>query len=149
MGREAGGPPGPRTDEMPLEYTGVRVRNLPRAVKFFTEGLGLKVGPAGRMAAGGLWQELHDPETKAILELNYYPGDPPFRIGDELDHLGFRVTDLEATVRRLVALGARVEIPAFDEGEMRLVFLSDPDGLWVELYERRPVEEPPTSRPGS
>jgi catechol 2,3-dioxygenase-like lactoylglutathione lyase family enzyme len=134
---------------MPLEYTGVRVRDLTRAVRFFTEGLGLKVGLSGRMAAGGLWQELYDPESKAILELNYYPGDPPYRLGDELDHLGFRVTELDAVVDRLVALGARVEIPPFDEGEMRLVFLSDPDGLWVELYERRPGEEPPTSRPGS
>jgi catechol 2,3-dioxygenase-like lactoylglutathione lyase family enzyme len=134
---------------MPLEYTGVRVRDLARAARFFTEGLGLKVGLSGRMAAGGLWQELYDPETKAILELNYYPGDPPYRLGDELDHLGFRVTDLDAVVKRLVALGARIEIPPFEEGEMRLVFLSDPDGLWVELYERRAGEEPPTSRPGS
>ena len=134
---------------MPFEYTGVRVRDLARAIRFFTEGLGLKLGPSGRMAAGGLWQELHDPETRAILELNYYPGDPPFRPGDELDHLGFRVTELEAVVERLVRLGARVEIPPFDEGEMRLVFLSDPDGIWVELYERRPGEEPPTSRPGN
>lgn len=134
---------------MPFEYTGVRVRNLPRAIRFFTEGLGLKLGPSGRMAAGGLWQELHDPETKAILELNFYPGDPPYRVGDELDHLGFRVGDLDAVVERLVGLGARVEIPPFEEGEMRLVFLSDPDGLWVELYERRGGEEPPTSRPGT
>ena len=136
-------------ESMPLEYTGVRVRNLERATRFFSEGLGLKVGPAGRMAAGGLWQELHDPETKVILELNYYPGDPPYHRGDELDHLGFRVTDLDAVVKRLVTLGARLEIPPFEEGEMRLAFLSDPDGLWVELYERRADEVPPTSRPGS
>ena len=134
---------------MPFEYTGVRVRNLARAVRFFTEGLGLKVGVAGRMAAGGLWQELYDEETHAILELNYYPGDPPFRTGDELDHLGFRVSELDEVVERLVGLGARLEIPPFEEGDMRLVFLSSPDGIWVELYERRTVEEPPTSRPGS
>jgi catechol 2,3-dioxygenase-like lactoylglutathione lyase family enzyme len=134
---------------MPLEYTGVRVRNLPRSIRFFTEGLGLKVGPSGRMAAGGHWQELHDPETKMILELNYYPGDPPFRNGDELDHLGFRVTELDTVASRLVALGARLEIPPFEEGETRIAFLSDPDGLWIELYERRSSDEPPTSRPGS
>jgi lactoylglutathione lyase len=134
---------------MPFEYTGVRVHDLERAKRFFTEGLGLRVGPAGRMAAGGLWQELFDPETKAILELNYYPGDPPYRLGDELDHLGFRVTDLDSVVERLVRLGARIEIPPFEEGEMRLVFLSSPDGLWVELYERWPGETPPSSRPRS
>jgi catechol 2,3-dioxygenase-like lactoylglutathione lyase family enzyme len=134
---------------MPLEYTGIRVRDLARSIRFYTEGLGLKVGPTGRMAAGGTWQELQDPVTRAVLELNYYPGEPPYREGDELDHLGFRVNDLESAVARLVGLGARVRIPPFTEGNERLVFVSDPDGVWVELYERRSEEVPPTSRPGA
>ncbi|MGA8303972.1 MAG: VOC family protein [Thermoplasmata archaeon] len=131
-----------------LEYTGIRVRDLDRSTRFYTEGLGLRKGPSGRMAAGGLWQELKDEESGAILELNYYPGEPPYREGDELDHLGFRVGDLEATVRRLEALGARVRIPPFTESDERLAFLSDPDGVWVEIYERRTEEVPPTSREG-
>jgi len=134
---------------MPLEYTGIRVRDLARSIRFYTEGLGLKIGPTGRMAAGGIWQELKDPETGGVLELNFYPGDPPFREGDELDHLGFRVTDLDGTLRRLVGLGARVRIPPFAEGNERLAFLSDPDGVWVELYERGPEEVPPSSRFGA
>jgi lactoylglutathione lyase len=131
-----------------LEYTGIRVRDLDRSTRFYTEGLGLHRGPSGRMAAGGLWQELKDAESGAILELNFYPGAPPYREGDELDHLGFRVDDLEDTVRRLEALGARVRIPPFAEGDERLAFLSDPDGVWVEVYERRTEEVPPTSREG-
>lgn len=134
---------------MPLEYTGIRVRDLARSIRFYTEGLGLKLGPTGRMAAGGTWQELQDPVTRAVLELNYYPGEPPYREGDELDHLGFRVNDLDSHVARLVGLGGRVRIPAFTEGTERLAFLSDPDGVWVELYERRSEDLPPTSRPGA
>jgi catechol 2,3-dioxygenase-like lactoylglutathione lyase family enzyme len=134
---------------MPLEYAGIRVRDLARSVRFYTEGLGLKLGSTGRMAAGGIWQELKDPETGAILELNFYPGESPYREGDELDHLGFRVHDLEGTLARLVVLGARVRIPPFTEGNERLAFLSDPDGVWVEIYERGPEEVPPTSRFGA
>jgi catechol 2,3-dioxygenase-like lactoylglutathione lyase family enzyme len=134
---------------MPLEYTGIRVRDLSRSVRFYTEGLGLKLGPSGRMAAGGLWQELKDPVTGLTLELNYYPGDPPYREGDELDHLGFRVNDLDGTIARLVELGARVRIPPFSEGDERLAFLSDPDGVWVELFEQGPEEVPPSSRFGA
>ncbi len=134
---------------MPLEYAGIRVRDLARSVRFYSEGLGLRAGSSGRMAAGGSWQELLDPTTGAVLELNYYPGDPPYREGDELDHLGFRVSDLDAAVERLVRLGARVRIPAFSEGNERLAFLSDPDGVWIELYERGPEELPPTSRFGT
>jgi len=131
-----------------LEYTGIRVRDLERSVRFYTDGLGLRRGPTGRMAAGGTWQELNDPETGAVLELNFYPGEPPYREGDELDHLGFRVDDLEAAVRRLERLGARVRIPSFAEGDTRLAFLSDPDGVWIELFERRADDVPPTSRGG-
>ncbi|MGA8543082.1 MAG: VOC family protein [Thermoplasmata archaeon] len=131
-----------------LEYTGIRVRDMARSIRFYTEGLGLSLGPTGRMAAGGLWQELKDPESGSVLELNYYPGDPPYREGDELDHLGFRVDDLSASIVRLEKLGGRVRIPAFTEGDERLAFLSDPDGVWVELYERRAEEVPPTSRGG-
>jgi catechol 2,3-dioxygenase-like lactoylglutathione lyase family enzyme len=138
---------GPET--MPLEYTGIRVRDLARSVRFYTEGLGLKVGPTGRMAAGGVWQELKDPVTDAVLELNYYPGDPPYREGDELDHLGFRVNDLDSVLARLVRLGARVRIPPFTEANERLAFLSDPDGVWVELCERGAEEVPPSSRFGA
>lgn len=98
------------------------------------------------MAAGGLWEELKDPESGIVLELNFYPDGPPYREGDELDHLGFRVRSLDEVVDRLVRLGARVRIPAFEDGGDRLAFLSDPDGVWIELYESVSAEGAPTSR---
>jgi catechol 2,3-dioxygenase-like lactoylglutathione lyase family enzyme len=128
-----------------LEYTGIRVRDLERSRGFYTAGLGLVAGRTGRMAAGGVWQELIDPESHAVLELNFYPDQPPYREGDELDHLGFRVQDLDGTVRRLTGLGARIRIPPFRDGEERLAFLSDPDGVWIELSESSGPDSPPTS----
>lgn len=131
-----------------LEYVGIRVRDLDRSRRFYVEGLGLRRHSSGRMAAGGIWETLEDPQTKVQLELNFYPGAPPFREGDELDHLGFHVEQLDATVERLKALGGKVRIPPFREGDERLVFLSDPDGIWVELWEAVAPEEPPASRGG-
>ena len=131
---------------MGLEYTGIRVRDLARARRFYTEGLGLRSVRSGRMAAGGLWEELEDPTTHVLLELNFYPDDPPYREGDELDHLGFHVDDLSATVERLVRLGAKVRIPAFEDAGMRLAFVSDPDGVWIELFEGASAEGAPTSQ---
>jgi lactoylglutathione lyase len=128
-----------------LEYTGIRVRDLDRARRFYTEGLGLRSIRKGRMAAGGLWEELEDPESHHLLELNFYPDQPPYREGDELDHLGFRVHGLPETIVRLVGLGARLRIPEFEDGGSRLAFLSDPDGVWIELYESVAPEGPPTS----
>jgi len=101
------------------------------------------------MAAGGRWCELTDPSTGGVLELNFYPGEPPYREGDELDHLGFRVEGIDRVVERLIALGAQVRIPPFEEGGDRIVFLADPDGIWIELYETVRADEPPTSRSGA
>ncbi|MCI4317886.1 MAG: VOC family protein [Thermoplasmata archaeon] len=129
-----------------LEYTGIRVRELARSRRFYCEGLGLVASTSGRMAAGGLWEELKDPESQQVLELNYYPDATAYREGDELDHLGFRVTDLDATIRRLEGLGGRVRIPPFTEGGFRLAFLSDPDGVWVEVQEAVDPDAPPTSQ---
>jgi catechol 2,3-dioxygenase-like lactoylglutathione lyase family enzyme len=100
------------------------------------------------MSAGGQFEELKDPVSGQVLELNYYPDQPPYREGDELDHLGFRVDDLEATIERLEAMGARVRIAPFQEGSVRLAFLSDPDGIWVELESRSATDNAPASREG-
>lgn len=133
---------------MGLEYTGIRVRDLDRARRFYCEGLGLRSEATGRMPAGGVWEELKDPGTGAVLELNFYPDQPPYREGDELDHLAFRVESIEATVARLEPLGGKVRIPPFPHGAGRLAFLSDPDGVWIEIFEEEGSEEAPTSRSG-
>jgi catechol 2,3-dioxygenase-like lactoylglutathione lyase family enzyme len=131
---------------MGLEYTGIRVRDIVRARRFYCEGLGLRVEGSGRMASGGMFEGLRDPETGAELELNYYPDEPPYREGDELDHLAFRVGSLDATILRLEGLGARLRIPPFQHGSTRLAFLSDPDGVWLEIFESTGPDSPPTSR---
>lgn len=133
LGWQADNPP--ETPERVLEYTGIRVRDLERARRFYCDGLGLRPVGAGRMSTGGIWEELRDPTSGAVLELNYYPENPPYREGEELDHLGFRVDGLDASIERLVALGARVRAPPFIEAGDRVAFLSDPDGVWVELFE--------------
>jgi catechol 2,3-dioxygenase-like lactoylglutathione lyase family enzyme len=131
---------------MGLEYTGIRVRDLARARRFYCQGLGMRSEGSGRMASGGVFEGLRDPDTEAELELNFYPDAPPYREGDELDHLAFRVTSLDATIDRLVNLGARLRIPPFLHGSTRLAFLSDPDGVWLEIFETSGPDAAPTSR---
>ncbi len=129
-----------------FEYTGIRVRDLERARRFYVDGLGLRPVAAGRVAAGGVHELLEDPATGRQLELNFYPDQPPYREGDELDHLAFRVDRLEPAMGRLVGLGARVRLSPFAEGTTRVAFVSDPDGVWIKLFERTGSDLPPTSR---
>jgi lactoylglutathione lyase len=135
-----------RPGDAELVYTGIRVRDLDRARRFYTEGFGLRSLRHGRMEAGGVWEELEDPASHRLLELNFYPGAPPFREGDELDHLGFRVRDLEGHLAHLTRLGASIRIPPFGPPGQRLAFVADPDGIWIELYEEVSGDLPPSSQ---
>jgi lactoylglutathione lyase len=121
-----------------LVYSGLRVTDLDRSVRFYTEGLGLKERTRGTMSHGGLFIQLQDPDTMQQLELNWYPeGSPydvPYSVGEGLDHLGFEVEDARAAYRRLLLLGATPAIePWLEEDRYWIGFVRDPDGIWVEL----------------
>ena len=106
---------------MGLAYVGLRVTDLDRSIRFYTEGLGLVVGVRGQMSHGGTFVGLKDPTTGAQLELNYYPeGHPfatPYTPGEGLDHLGFEVPDARSTIERLRAQGAVVRVEPWLERE--------------------------------
>src|SRR5256885_17176739 len=77
------------------------------------------------------------------LELNCLPRatrfTTPYRRGEELDHLAFRVTDVDRAFHELTAKGARAEVEPFRESRYAFAFVSDPDGIWIELLGRVPV----------
>jgi catechol 2,3-dioxygenase-like lactoylglutathione lyase family enzyme len=130
-------------------YTGIRVRNLSRSIRFYRT-LGFRVAAKGRMEHGGVIVDLRFPGTAHVLELNYYPRAnrfyEPFRPGSALDHLGLLVDDIEGWVRRL-RRARRPIVADWTERGTRLVYTSDPDGNWIEVCGRaRPLPDRRTSR---
>jgi catechol 2,3-dioxygenase-like lactoylglutathione lyase family enzyme len=120
-----------------LDYTGIRVTQLARSVRFFGRGLGLTELRRGKMPHGGVWVLLADPVSHQQLELNWYPRGSryatPFSPGEGLDHFGVRVSDMRAAGRRLRAAGARKVDEIRWQGKVALEFYEGPDGIWVEL----------------
>lgn len=124
---------------MGLRYIGIRVRDLERSYRFYTSLMGLREQSRGTASRGGVWVLLRDPRTRQRLELSWYPpGSPhatPYRPGEALDHLGFRVKDAAGLFRRLVAAGVEPALRPTDPGGVSGVYyLRDPDGNWVELF---------------
>ena len=121
-------------------YTGIRVRDLERSIEFYRKVMGMKVTRRGRMQHGGVWVELKSPDSAQRLELNWYPAESkfftPYRKGEELDHLAFRVSDVGRAFREIVAKGARPRVEPFREDRYEFAFASDPDGIWIELIGR-------------
>jgi catechol 2,3-dioxygenase-like lactoylglutathione lyase family enzyme len=72
-------------------------------------------------------------ETRVIFQKNE-AAQPS--TGSVLDHIGFSVTDLDATVRNLVADGAKVVTPAREvAGLFKLAFVEDPWGVRIEVVQ--------------
>ncbi|MGA8276338.1 MAG: VOC family protein [Thermoplasmata archaeon] len=122
---------------MYVDYVGLRVTNLAKSLRFFTQGLGLREVRRGRMGHGGVWVLMEDPISHQHLELNWYPPGSryatPFVAGEGLDHLGLRVTNVASAARQLRAAGAkRIEEIRY-RGKVELAYYEGPDGLWVEL----------------
>jgi lactoylglutathione lyase len=123
---------------MTLTYAGLRVTDLDRSIRFYTEGLGLREKGRGTMSHGGTFVGLEDPESHLEIELNYYPpGSPfdrPYVVGEGLDHLGVVVADPLALIERLRSMGAKVVVePWREKGRYWIGFVEDPDGIWIEV----------------
>ncbi len=113
------------------------VGDLPRSVDFYTRVLGLEAHSVEDDAAllGG---EDREHATLELMRLNDPRTAPVHSTG--LFHVAWlhpTRADLAATVRRIAAAGWPIE-GASDHGVSEALYLSDPDGLGIEIYADRP-----------
>ncbi len=131
---------------MYLKYVGIRVTDLDRSVRFYTELLGLKEERRGdsRKSGLGIWIVLRDDVSGARLELNWYPPESkyatPYAPGEGLDHIGFVVDDVRATYAALLERGAEATGVTPGDTEDWTAYVKDPDGNWIEIYQLTPPE---------
>jgi lactoylglutathione lyase len=118
-------------------YTGIRVKDLRRSLKFYKQVMGMHVILKGSMEHGGVFVHLKSSKSPQRLELNYYPHDNEYytnyKSGEELDHLAFWTDDVERDFAKLILKGAKKAVEPFREGRYELAFIKDPDGVWIEL----------------
>jgi len=123
---------------MQFIYTGIRVKDLKRSIKFYTETMEMEEIRRGKMEAGGIWVELKSKESNHLLELNYYPTKSRFYekyvSGSELDHLAFSCDDVRRCYKKALAGGATSAVEPWEEGSSIIAFVRDPDGVWIELH---------------
>jgi len=123
-------------------YTGIRVRDMDRAIRFYTEGLGMELTGRRKIPrTGGENVDLKSPGSDRVLELNWYPRQgmlKEFRKGDELDHMAFTVDSMRESIKHLSTHGARLTVEPFHEGGSWVAFMADPDGIWIELLSKDP-----------
>lgn len=119
-------------------YVGIRVGNLDKSIEFYTKVLGMKVTGRGKIEkTKGETVGLQSTDEGFILELNYYePGSPystAYVARESLDHMGFKVEDLDKALREAEAMGYRTKLEMKIEGG-RWAYIEDPNGIWIELF---------------
>jgi len=119
-------------------YVGIRVKDLQRSIDFYTELLGMKVVDRGKIEqTKGETVALESEKGGFILELNYYERDSPYNTeytaGEGLDHLAFKVDDLNKALKEAQSAGYQTILDVKADGS-RCAYIEDPNGIWIELY---------------
>src|SRR5258705_9049840 len=108
--------------------------------KFYTEVLGLSIVRENYRAERKSYKLDLQLGDRYIIELFSFPDPPPRPSRPEacgLRHLAFAVSDLEESLQDLEEQGVVTEPVRTDEYTgKRYSFLSDPDQLPIELYEK-------------
>ncbi|SES97715.1 lactoylglutathione lyase [Natronincola peptidivorans] len=117
-------------------HTCIRVMDLEKSLKFYTEALGLvetkrKDFPENEFTLVYLSDALGNYELE--LTYNYNP-DKPYEIGNGFSHIAVTVDDLEASRERHEKMGYKVtKLMGLPGSPPRFYFVTDPDGYDVEV----------------
>jgi lactoylglutathione lyase len=122
----------------------VRVKDLERTVRFYTEVLGMRVESRKVLdKANATLVFLADGEAGRggdghRIELTFNHDGRDYELGSQFGHFAFEVADLDAEQQRLAGSGLSFTRGPYrvSEGGSRIAFIKDPDGMEIELIER-------------
>ena len=127
---------------MRILHTMLRVGDLQRSVKFYTEVLGMKLlrttdRPEQKYSLAFVGYDGED--RSAVLELTYNHGVERYDLGSAFGHVAIEVPDVKKACERVKSQGGRVtrEPGPVKGGTTVIAFAEDPDGYKIEFIERR------------
>ena len=127
---------------MRLLHTMLRVGDLDRSVKFYSQVLGMKVlrttdRPEQKYSLTFVGYDLED--RASVLELTYNYGVPKYDLGSAFGHIAIEVEDCAKSCDAVRSKGGKVtrEAGPVKGGTTVIAFVEDPDGYKIEFIERR------------
>lgn len=126
---------------MRVLHTMIRVGDLDRSIKFYTEVLGMQVlkvsdHPEGKFT--NVFVGYGDEATGAVIELTYNYGVESYELGTGFGHIAVAVPDAYAACAEIKARGGVVtrEAGPMKHGTTVIAFVQDPDGYKIELIQQ-------------
>ena len=131
---------------MRMLHTMLRVGDLERSIKFYTELMGMKLLRQAdnedykyTLAFVGYGDE----KDHTVLELTYNWGKSEYDMGEAYGHIAIGVEDIYGLCEELEAKGADVyrKPGPVKGGKTVIAFVRDPDGYAIELIERKASDD--------
>ena len=122
-----------------LLHTMIRVKDLERSVRFYTDVLGLRDERRKVLEkADATLVFLVDERGQHPIELTYNHDGRDYELGNQFGHFAFGVADLDRAREELGGHGIDFTRGPYrvSEGGSRIAFIRDPDGIEIELIER-------------
>ena len=112
-------------------HNNINVSDLDKSIAFYQQALGLTITKETTAPDGSFKLVfLGDGTTPHMLELTWLRDmDRPYDLGDNEIHLAMRTDDMDAAYAHHEAMGCI----CYDNKEMGVYFISDPDGYWTEI----------------
>ena len=126
---------------MRMLHTMLRVGDLEKSLRFYTEVLGMRLlrrkdYPEGKftLAFVGYGEEA----DTAVLELTHNWGVEKYELGNAYGHIAVAVDDAYKACEEVKRRGGKVtrEAGPMKHGTTVIAFIEDPDGYKIELIER-------------
>ncbi len=121
-------------------HTMLRVGDLQRAVRFYTEVLGMKLlrttdRPEQKYSLAFVGYD--DEKRAAVLELTYNYGVERYELGTAFGHVAIGVPDVKAACDKVRSNGGKVtrEPGPVKGGTSVIAFVEDPDGYKIEFIQ--------------
>jgi len=126
---------------MRILHTMIRVGDLERSIRFYTEVLGMHVlrrrdYPEGKFTLA--FVGYGDESEGAVIELTHNWEVASYELGNGFGHIAIAVDDIRQACERIRAQGGVItrEPGPMKHGTTVIAFIRDPDGYAIELIER-------------
>ena len=127
---------------MRILHTMLRVGDLDRSIRFYTDVLGMRLlrrqdYPEGKFTLA--FVGYGDEKNEAVIELTYNWGMDRYDLGNGYGHIALEVDDVYQATDAIRQRGGKIlrDAGPMNAGTTIIAFVEDPDGYPIELIGRK------------
>ncbi|GBE09797.1 lactoylglutathione lyase [bacterium BMS3Bbin12] len=127
---------------MRILHTMLRVGDLDRSIRFYTDVLGMRLlrrqdYPEGKFTLA--FVGYGDEKNEAVIELTYNWGTDRYDLGNGYGHIALEVDDVYQATDAIRQRGGKIlrDAGPMNAGTTIIAFVEDPDGYPIELIGRK------------